>query len=116
MPIIEQDVKAYASFGTLKLHLNLIQFKPDNSHQGVSVSTMTLPEYSAKSINSLSLALVPQPMLISVYPQNVFNLVDLKTIQVYGEEFSDFTVCVFDTTTGPSKRVVVRPEQVVDNG
>ena len=118
VPVIEQEVLPFRKYGVLQLALRLTQFKPASSRQGIALSSFDLPTYSFTSVNTINLALLPEPTLSSAYPRNVYNLVDLNIIQVYGAEFNGNTVCVFDTSsaTVSGKVVLVKPDQVVDDG
>ena len=79
---------------------------------------MSLPSYTVISLNSIELALVPEPTLNTVYPQNVFSLIDLNIVYAYGADFTSNSVCVFDTSNGlvMGKIVIVTPNRVVDDG
>ena len=108
---------AYAKFGILSLDLELIQLKPEVTNQGVAISTIVLPQYSVRGINSFDIALVPEPDLISVTPLNVFNPVDFTTVTVHGADFGGHSACVFDTTAGTvlGKVAVVKPISVIND-
>ena len=102
---------AYAKFSILSLDLELIQLKPEVTNQGIAITTIVLPQYSVRGINSFDIALVPEPEMISATPTNVFNPVDFTTVTVHGTDFGGHSTCVFDTTSGTvlGKVAVVKP-------